>query len=155
MSLIHFRYELVPKVIKEDEFWKNYFYRVSLIKQSFELSNSITEDSKKEKQTLKTNKPVDDDSINVGEASNNDHDDEFVSDLHQASSKDIAEADEAMKKLGLTKNDTEWEAELEGELNEYEMVGDETENVDDGENPEWENQIQEMLDAEADSNSKK
>ena len=32
-----------------------------------------------------------------------DHDDEFVSDLHQASSKDIAEADEAMKKLGLTK----------------------------------------------------
>jgi len=35
------------------------------------------------------------------------------------------------------------------------MVGDETENVDDGENPEWENQIQEMLDAEADSNSKK
>ena len=64
---------------------------------------SITEDSKKEKQTLKSNKPVDDDSINVGGASNNDHDDEFVSDLHQASSKDIAEADEAMKKLGLTK----------------------------------------------------
>ena len=69
---------------------------------------SITEDSKKEKQTLKTNKPVDDDSINVGEASNNDHDDEFVSDLHQASSKDIAEADEAMKKLGLTKVSDEW-----------------------------------------------
>jgi len=154
-KLKQLRYELVPKVIKEDEFWKNYFYRVSLIKQSFELSNSITEDSKKEKQTLKSNKPVDDDSINVGGASNNDHDDEFVSDLHQASSKDIAEADEAMKKLGLTKNDTEWEAELEGELNEYEMVGDETDNVDDGDNPEWENQIQEMLDAEADSNSKK
>ena len=33
-----YRYELVPKVIKEDEFWRNYFYRVSLIKQSFELS---------------------------------------------------------------------------------------------------------------------
>ena len=33
------RYELVPKVIKEDEFWRNYFYRVSLIKQSFELSH--------------------------------------------------------------------------------------------------------------------
>merc|ERR1711884_492089 len=100
--------------------------------------------TKKEKQQ-NTTKPVDDDSINNG--ASNDHDDEFVSDLHQASSKDIAEADEAMKKLGLTKNDTEWEAELEGELNEYEMVGDETENVDDGDNPEWENQIQEMLDA--------
>ena len=38
-KLYNYRYELVPKVIKEDEFWKNYFYRVSLIKQSFELSN--------------------------------------------------------------------------------------------------------------------
>ena len=33
------RYELVPKKVKEDEFWRNYFYRVGLIKQSFELSN--------------------------------------------------------------------------------------------------------------------
>jgi hypothetical protein len=37
----------------------------------------------------------------------------------------------------------EWEAELEGELNEYEVVKEE--------NPEWENQIQEMLDAEENS----
>lgn len=141
------RYELVPKVIKEDEFWRNYFYRVSLIKQSFELS-SMTEGSKKEIKKNTSAGPVDDDSIN-NEGSTNDHDDEFVSDLHQASSKDIAEADEAMKKLGLTKNDTEWEAELEGELNEYEVVGDEGDALDEEENPEWENQIQEMLDAEA------
>ena len=60
----------------------------------------MTEGTKKEKQQ-NTTKPVDDDSINNG--ASNDHDDEFVSDLHQASSKDIAEADEAMKKLGLTK----------------------------------------------------
>merc|ERR1711983_143693 len=140
------RYELVPKVIKEDEFWRNYFYRVSLIKQSFELS-SMTEGSKKEIKKNTSAGPVDDDSIN-NEGSTN-HDDEFVSDLHQASSKDIAEADEAMKKLGLTKNDTEWEAELEGELNEYEVVGDEGDALDEEENPEWENQIQEMLDAEA------
>merc|ERR1712024_113444 len=140
------RYELVPKVIKEDEFWRNYFYRVSLIKQSFELS-SMTDDSKKEIKKNTSAGPVDDDSIN-NEGASNDHDDEFVSDLHQASSKDIAEADEAMKKLGLTKNDTEWEAELEGELNEYEMVGDDEDAVDE-ENPEWENQIQEMLDAES------
>merc|ERR1711936_248950 len=31
-KLKQLRYELVPKVIKEDEFWRNYFYRVSLIK---------------------------------------------------------------------------------------------------------------------------
>ena len=33
------RYELVPKKVKEDEFWRNYFYRVAIVKQSFELSN--------------------------------------------------------------------------------------------------------------------
>ena len=33
------RYELVPKIVKEDEFWKNYFYRVNLIKQSFDLKD--------------------------------------------------------------------------------------------------------------------
>ena len=46
----------------------------------------------------------------------------------------------------ISQNDTEWEAELEGELNEYEMVG---EDVEGAENPEWENQIQEMLEAES------
>ncbi|CAN0556253.1 unnamed protein product, partial [Ectocarpus sp. 8 AP-2014] len=124
------------------EFWRNYFYRVGLVKQSFELSNSMSTDVKKEKKAAP--KPVDDDSDN--QTTSAEHDDEFVSDLHQASSKDLAEADEAMKKLGLSKNDTEWEAELEGELNEYEMVG---EDVEGAENPEWENQIQEMLEAES------
>lgn len=136
------RYELVPKKVKEDEFWRNYFYRVGLVKQSFELSNSMSTDVKKEKKAAP--KPVDDDSDN--QTTSAEHDDEFVSDLHQASSKDLAEADEAMKKLGLSKNDTEWEAELEGELNEYEMVGEDEEGA---ENPEWENQIQEMLEAES------
>ena len=30
------RFQLVPKVTKEVDFWKNYFYRISLIKQSAE-----------------------------------------------------------------------------------------------------------------------
>ena len=64
----------------------------------------MTEETKKKKERNTTARPVDDDSIN-NEGASNDHDDEFVSDLHQAqaSSKDVAEADEAMKKLGLTK----------------------------------------------------
>ena len=45
-------------------------------------------------------KPVEDDTEGP---SNPEHDDEFVSDSHQVSSKDLAEADEAMKKLGLGK----------------------------------------------------
>ena len=31
------RYDLVPKSVSEDDFWRNYFYRVGLAKQSFEL----------------------------------------------------------------------------------------------------------------------
>lgn len=145
--LSQMRYELVPKKVKEDEFWRNYFYRVGLVKQSFELSNSLATDNHKEKKTTSLPEPLeDDDHLNP---SGGDQDDEFVSELHQASSKDLAEADEAMKKLGLSKNDAEWEAELEGELNEYEMVDEDGEgDTNPDENPEWENQIQEMLDAE-------
>ena len=36
--LVFCRYELVPKKVNEDEFWRNYFYRVGLAKQSFELA---------------------------------------------------------------------------------------------------------------------
>ncbi|TMS20671.1 Synapse-associated protein 1 [Larimichthys crocea] len=32
------RFHLVPKQVKEEVFWKNYFYRVSLIKQSAQLT---------------------------------------------------------------------------------------------------------------------
>lgn len=71
-------------------------------------------------------------------------DDEFVSDSYQASTSDLAEADETMKKLGVAEDDLE--AELEGELNEYEVVDGKGQ---DGENPDWENQIQEMLEAES------
>lgn len=38
------------------------------------------------------------------------------------------------------------EAELEGELNEFEMVSSKAD--EDSNDPEWENQIQQMLDAE-------
>ena len=40
-----YRYELVPKQVKEDEFWRNYFYRVNLIKQSFDLKDLETSTS--------------------------------------------------------------------------------------------------------------
>ena len=46
----------------------------------------------------------------------------------------------------LGKRNEEWEAELEGELNEFEMVSSKAD--EDSNDPEWENQIQEMLDAE-------
>lgn len=36
--LSRMRFALVPKLVKEEVFWRNYFYRVSLIKQSAQLT---------------------------------------------------------------------------------------------------------------------
>ncbi|XP_068218939.1 synapse-associated protein of 47 kDa-like isoform X9 [Palaemon carinicauda] len=38
-NLEKMRFELVPKAINEEAFWRNYFYRVGLIRQSTELSS--------------------------------------------------------------------------------------------------------------------
>merc|ERR1711936_1482897 len=105
------RYELVPKKVKEDEFWRNYFYRVGLAKQSFELAPvapiTSTATAKPTTNNPSINRGMDDVEESVG-----DQEEEFLSEQQEASSKDLQEADEAMKKLGLAKNDAEWEAEL-------------------------------------------
>jgi len=146
------RYELVPKQIKEDDFWKNYFYRVGVLQQSYEMkpvetikAKSVEED-KSADESSKAGADEEDTSRTEFETQ---QDDEFISDSHQVSTSDLLEADEAMKKLGLSeKGDAEWEAELEGEL-EYEMIeGGEGGGGEEANNPEWEEQIQEMLDAE-------
>lgn len=36
-ALEKMRFELVPKIITEENFWRNYFYRVSLICQAADL----------------------------------------------------------------------------------------------------------------------
>jgi len=135
------RYELVPKKVKEDEFWRNYFYRVGLAKQSFELAPVAPSTSTATAKPTNSN-PSANRSMEEVEDGGGDQEDEFLSEQQEASSRDLQEADEAMKKLGLAKNDAEWEAELEGELNEYEMVGGE-----EGEELN-EDQIQALLEAE-------
>lgn len=42
-NLKEMRFKLVPKQINEEQFWRNYFYRVSLIKQSAQLDQLNTE----------------------------------------------------------------------------------------------------------------
>ncbi|XP_075227921.1 synapse-associated protein 47kD isoform X2 [Lycorma delicatula] len=42
-NLEKMRFELVPKVINEENFWRNYFYRVSLICQASELNSMAQE----------------------------------------------------------------------------------------------------------------
>ncbi|CAF1561083.1 unnamed protein product, partial [Adineta steineri] len=37
-NLKQMRFDLVPKQINEESFWRNYFYRVSLVKNSAQLT---------------------------------------------------------------------------------------------------------------------
>jgi len=149
-NLHDMRFQLVPKRVKEDEFWRNYFYRVGLVRQQYELQE--LQDAKNDKMvesvdkgTSGKNPDVEDEATGVDSVTKSTDVEEFVSESYLASSKDIAEADQSIKRLGVSEKSTsEWEAELQGELNEYEVVKDSVED----DNPEWENQIQEMLDAE-------
>ncbi|XP_067013012.1 synapse-associated protein 1 isoform X2 [Anabrus simplex] len=152
-NLEKMRFELVPKVINEETFWRNYFYRVSLIRQANELSSMAQEGGEPASRTTSMEgepaaKPARHDDVLVPEqASTDSPTHEFVSDTFQASSSDIEEVREGMKKLGMDpdkRNEEEWEKELEAELQDYEVVAD----GDSQQDPNWENQIQDLLDAE-------
>lgn len=163
-NLEKMRFELVPKVISEENFWRNYFYRVSLICQANELSSLAKEGgaAASASRTSSTDAEpaaapaaqVDEKSVSYipdpaadsAESPTN----EFLSDTFAASSKDLEEVREGMRKLGLEPppKEEEWEKELEAELQDYEVVAD-----NDGQNTSssnWENQIEEMLDDDAD-----
>ncbi|XP_056645294.1 synapse-associated protein of 47 kDa isoform X2 [Diorhabda carinulata] len=142
-NLEKMRYELVPKVISEENFWRNYFYRVSLICQANELSFMSREgDSQSATETYASDQLIDD------STKKDMH--EFVSDTLQVSSEDLKEVNEGMKKLALgSKNNVEdWEKELEAELQDYEMVSEQKSTNSKSDN--WEQEIDEMLQDETD-----
>lgn len=93
-NLIEMRFQLVPKVTKEVDFWRNYFYRISLIKQSAqpldlpEEVEEVKEPSGSESEEIK----------NLEE--------EFASEEVGTKSEDLPQ----------------WEKELQDELQEYEVV---------------------------------
>lgn len=144
-NLEKMRYELVPKVISEENFWRNYFYRVSLICQANELSFMSREgDSQSATETYTSDQLID-------SASKDMH--EFVSDTLQASSEDLVEVQEGMKKLvlGAKNKEEEWERELEAELQDYELVSEQKSTNSKSDN--WEQEIEEMLQDETDRKS--
>lgn len=83
-NLEKMRFELVPKVISEENFWRNYLYRVTLICQAAEVSNMA--------ETAGIGKT---DSTTVGDETG------FVSEEFAASSADMKEVEEGMRKLGI------------------------------------------------------
>lgn len=98
-SLKDMRFQLVPKVSKEEDFWRNYFYRVSLLKQNAE---PIEDEPVAEAQTDdKNNLSAEEDELNL--------DEEFASEEVGTKSDEIPQ----------------WEKELQDELQEYEVVEEE------------------------------
>lgn len=157
------RFELVPKQVKEEMFWRNYFYRVSLIKQSTQLT-SMTHQRGAAAVSSGKSSPADSGSkttprtgveeketeeLNVGSPPG---DQEFVSDTFQAGEELDEDLKREMHQLGVTdsaeveEDIPEWERELQAELQEYEVVGDDENNVDDAD---LEREIMNQIEAES------
>lgn len=170
------RFDLVPKQVKEEVFWRNYFYRVSLIKQSAQLTalaaqQQAAERREEEKkgaapqtetipETIRPKTPPT--TINAKPKSNEHEEEEistspgvseFVSDAFDSCNINQEDLRKEMEQLVLDKKEdvapqdedaSEWERELQRELQEYEVVAD-TENRDDN----WDREIEEMLQADS------
>ncbi|XP_039331346.1 synapse-associated protein 1 [Saimiri boliviensis] len=171
--LSRMRFALVPKLVKEEVFWRNYFYRVSLIKQSAQLTALAAQQQaagKEEKSNgreqdlplteavrpktppvviksqLKTQEDEEDISTSPGVS-------EFVSDAFDACNLNQEDLRKEMEQLVLDKKQEEtaileedsadWEKELQQELQEYEVV---TESEKRDEN--WDKEIEKMLQEE-------
>ncbi|GAU98280.1 hypothetical protein RvY_09447 [Ramazzottius varieornatus] len=124
-NLDKLRFELVPKVVSENSFWRNYFYRISLIKQS----SALTTDN------LTLNKPIteaDRDDISI--ASNLDLMDGSVvgdSDAHPEEHHPVdipscspSASSSATSGTKGAKKPEDWEQELQNTLDSYEVVND-------------------------------
>ncbi|XP_071992426.1 synapse-associated protein 1 isoform X1 [Engystomops pustulosus] len=162
------RFDLVPKLVKEEVFWRNYFYRVSLIKQSAQLTalaaqqatgmseaNGKQSDGDLEETVRPKTPPVaikpqhktqeDDEEISTSPGMS-----EFVSEAFDSCNINQEDLRKEMEQFVLDKKDEpdaaeeeseDWIKELQQVVQEYEVVGD-TEKIKD-EN--WDKEIEELL----------
>ncbi|XP_062555829.1 synapse-associated protein of 47 kDa isoform X2 [Armigeres subalbatus] len=168
------RFELVPKIITEENFWRNYFYRVSLICQAGDLGTlgdknefvrrGVSEDTEEptiSRETVTVQVTV----SSAGEKPDRNtplpavNETEFVSESFKASQEALEEVRADMKKLGIDtlvkqasesigksseKSEEQWEKDLEAELQDYEVVNDGNDRSN------WEKDVDELLDDETD-----
>jgi len=119
-NLTEMRFQLVPKVTKEVDFWKNYFYRISLIKQSAEPIEAAVE------------------IIQDGEGTEDDTAEEIKNLEEEFASEEVGTKSEEIP---------QWEKELQDELQNSELYSEEYEVVEgeEGSNGEWEKELEDML----------
>ncbi|XP_053172502.1 synapse-associated protein 1-like [Scomber japonicus] len=167
------RFDLVPKHVKEEVFWRNYFYRVSLIKQSAQLTALAAQQQQDgedrgasvspEDVVLTDNVRPKTPPVSISdikkppqeeeeEMSTSPGVSEFVSDAFDSTAINQEDLRKEMEQLVLDKKDSlpspdedsaDWEKELQQELQEYEVVT-ESDNKDD----QWDQEIEKMLQAD-------
>ncbi|XP_035452580.1 synapse-associated protein of 47 kDa isoform X1 [Spodoptera frugiperda] len=124
-NLEKMRFDLVPKVITEENFWRNYFYRMSLICQANEA------DAAAGRQSSAEDSQDDDKSASDNQIAN-----------EKSSQESIDDVKKRIKSLKVDRenDDEQWEKELEAELNEYEVVADKA-----GDDKQWEKECEDLL----------
>ncbi|XP_030850439.1 synapse-associated protein 1 [Strongylocentrotus purpuratus] len=180
-NLQKMRFALVPKKISEENFWRNYFYRVSLIKQSSQLTSlaSKSGDEKRksgsashssdEGSSLKGDKtpPItvkgapsapakrsksEEDQLDI-ETPDSPPGSEFISDAFN-SELDEDDLMKGMEQLGMDKKGEDGaEEEVPEWEKELQQELQDYEVVGEEQNEEWEREINQMLDDEVDKQS--
>ncbi|CAD5206507.1 unnamed protein product [Bursaphelenchus okinawaensis] len=96
--ILDIRFELVPKKITEERFWRNYFYRVNLICKANENSMREKKEAKEEQE-----KEVE---------------------VEEKTEENEEETTEEEKKPEKEKDDEDWESEFLNDMPDYEVVKD-------------------------------
>lgn len=123
-NLRDMRFKLVPGRLSEEAFWRNYFYRVSLIKQSTQLNSLTAENGKKDDVIINNEleKKIRTESLDVQSGGSDQVNHEFESDFYESTSVNEEEIKKEMEQLKLNNKNTdesdenEWEKELNSDL---------------------------------------
>ena len=111
------RFKLVPKKIKEEDFWRNYFYRVSLIKQSVALHSMSNEEEAAAAAAVAAAAAADaaGGGIDASETTQANDGETTLAKASDATAEETGEAATEEEEI------PEWEKELQRELQEYEV----------------------------------
>ena len=108
------RFKLVPKKIKEEDFWRNYFYRVSLIKQSVAL-HSMSNEEEAAAAAAAAAADAAGGGIDASETTQANDGETTLAKASDATAEETGEAATEEEEI------PEWEKELQRELQEYEV----------------------------------